>query len=73
MIALIKTAPLVAVAFALAACLRIEAVRLKHPETGHVVQCGPYTGMTAADKAATVIIQRGCVQDFKEQGYVRIP
>ncbi len=73
MIALIKTAALIGIAFALAACLRIEAVRLKHPETGHVVQCGPYTGMTEADFAGTVIIQRGCVRDFKEQGYVRVP
>ncbi len=73
MITLIKTAALICVAFALAACARIEAVRLKHPETGHIVQCGPYTGLTDYTYSGAVISQRGCVEDYKDQGYVRVP
>ncbi len=72
MITLIKTAVLISIAFALAACLRIEAVRLKHPETGHIVYCGPYTGLNPDTFASSVIIQRGCVVDYKDQGYVRV-
>ncbi len=73
MIALIKTAALIGVAFALAACARIEAVTLKHPETGHIVQCGPYTGLTGYTYSGAVMQQRGCVVDYKDQGYVRVP
>ena len=68
-----KVAALIALTFALAACMRIEAVRLEHPETGRVVICGPYSGLTGYNFAATAAIQRGCVEDFKEQGYVRVP
>ena len=71
---MIRTMALIALAFALAAgCMRIEAVTLKHPATGHMVTCGPYGGMSQIQFAATVIIQRGCIRDFKEQGYVRVP
>jgi hypothetical protein len=73
MIALIKAAALIAIAFTFSGCESIEAVRLKHPATGHVVQCGPYTGLTGYTYPGTVAIHRGCVKDFKDQGYVRVP
>ena len=57
----------------LAGCMSIDAVVLKHPETGETVQCGPHSGLTGSNFAATALIQRGCIQDYKEQGFQRAP
>jgi uncharacterized lipoprotein YajG len=46
-------------------------VILKHPETGGIVQCGPYKNNgIAASAGAMREIQ--CVQDYTSQGYHRI-
>ncbi len=64
---------LVGVLLVLAACGRVDPVTLKHPETGESVQCGPYTGLTDRSYAGGVLQQRGCIEDYRAQGYKRIP
>ena len=56
----------------LAGCMSIDAVVLKHPETGEIVQCGPHSGLGRSAFAVTAQLQRGCIQDFKEQGFQRV-
>ena len=63
----------VPVLLVISACMKIDAVVLKHPETGEIVQCGPYSGLSGNNFAATALIQRGCIEDYKEQGYQRAP
>lgn len=47
-----------------------SAITMKNPRTGETAQCGPYA---VAGIAAMATPQREaqCIQDFKEQGYVR--
>lgn len=53
----------------LAACA--ETIHLRNPNTGQAATCGPYrTGGIGAQAGAILATQ--CVQDFKEQGYVRV-
>lgn len=52
----------------LAACT--SPVRMQHPETGAIVECGPYpagglAGISSASREAQ------CINDYKEQGFVR--
>ena len=56
----------------LAACARVEAVRLQHPGTGDVVQYGPYVGLTGYTYSGGVVESRGCIEDYKQQGYKRV-
>jgi hypothetical protein len=66
--ALALAAPLV-----LVACQYATApVVLKHPKTGKIVQCGPYwIANDAKDMSGVARMERGCIEDYKEQGYVR--
>lgn len=59
-------------AFVTSACARIGAVRLEHPITGEVQQCGPYAGLTNITYLGAVELQRGCIEDFRAQGYERV-
>lgn len=46
------------------------AVVMVHPVSGREVQCGPYSAVGLRSHASAV--QEGqCIQDYKEQGYVR--
>jgi hypothetical protein len=56
----------------LAACSSTVPVKMRHPKTGQVVQCGPYdtSGMR---HIAAAQHEAQCIQDYKEQGYVRVP
>lgn len=56
----------------LAACVATDPVILKHPKTGQTVQCGPYSGRGEGPGAA-VMHEIQCIQDFKEQGFIRVP
>ena len=58
---------LLATVVALGACT--EAVILRHPETGNTVKCGPYSESSVANSMREV----QCIQDYKEQGYMRVP
>ncbi len=51
--------------------LALDAVYLKHSQTGKEVKCGPFpieVGFLASDKE-----RQRCVNFFKDLGYVRIP
>lgn len=52
---------------ALAACSTVE---MRHPATGQVVKCGPYS--KGANSAGDAMREAQCINDFKEQGYVRV-
>ncbi len=54
------------------ACGRIDQVYLKHPITGKVVQCGPYTGLNNVQYLGAVELQGQCVVDFRAQGFERV-
>ncbi|MBI3455179.1 MAG: hypothetical protein HY002_05260 [Candidatus Rokubacteria bacterium] len=57
-----------------AACVRpvTKPVRLRHPVTGTIVQCGPYRGFHEY-AVAEAMRERGCVEDYQRQGYERVP
>lgn len=47
-------------------------VKLVHPQTGKVVQCGPYyTGLDGGIGKGIPARESQCINDYKEQGYVR--
>ncbi len=46
-------------------------VRLQHPTTGHLVQCGPYRRLLIGIPA--MILENNCVNDFQKAGYERLP
>jgi hypothetical protein len=48
-----------------------KPVRLRHSQTGTVVTCGPYDNRPS-QSAASVLRERGCIDDFQRQGYERI-
>ena len=56
----------------LAACATVKEVRLQHPDTGKIVVCEGKSGLNSRKYPTAVNEQRGCIQDFKEQGYARI-
>ncbi len=56
---------------ACASDLALDAVYLKHSQTGKEVKCGPFpieVGILVSDKE-----RRRCVKFFEDIGYVRIP
>ena len=61
---------LLLVVLALAACTYTERVYLQHPN-GQTATCGPFQKLY--DGSAAVLEERGCVQDYQRQGYVRVP
>ena len=62
---------LIPILLILAACTT-DPVFMRHPETGQTVQCGPYdSGGVKATAAA--LHEAQCIQDYKEQGFVRVP
>lgn len=54
---------------AVAACS--TPVKMQHPSTGRVVQCGPYPN-GAGQAMAGAVREAQCINDFKGQGYVRV-
>jgi len=57
--------------FALAACTT-ESIYMKNERTGAVVKCGSPHANTLAEPAVQAR-EAQCIQDYKEQGYVRVP
>lgn len=57
-------------ALGLAGCS--DAITMRHPDTGQTAQCGPFWGGLSG-AAINQVAQREaqCIQDYKEQGYVR--
>lgn len=58
-------------ALALAACTTAP-IYLKHGKTGRVVECGPYF-YSAAVSVAAAVREAQCIEDYKQQGYRRVP
>lgn len=46
-----------------------DSVRLRHPQTGEIAQCGPY-GSYSSQTAAKE--RDRCIRDYQEQGYQRV-
>lgn len=59
----------------LVSCASSQKVVLRHPATGEMVTCGPYlVGGNIASAARTAQNElRYCIEDFKQQGFVRAP
>ena len=54
----------------LAACT--DPVRMQNPTTGQIALCGPYP-IGAGQSVASAMREAKCIDDFKAQGYVRLP
>lgn len=67
-----KRAALAALVLLVGCGMRTDPVYLKHPN-GTVVQCGPYDTMIAGQAEASVIRERGCIEDYQRQGFQRVP
>ena len=63
--------PLLLVLVLLVAGCQTTAVLLKHPTTGKVIQCGPFSKAGNVGELAAAQHESQCIQDFKEQGYLR--
>lgn len=57
----------------LAACVLIEDVALRDPETGAVVVCPGRAALDVFDYDAALARQRACIERLTGQGYERIP
>ncbi len=67
-----RTIILTVLAVGLAGCVTTDPVYMKNPNTGQVVQCGPYDNR-ALNSMASAQRESQCIQDYKEQGFVRSP
>ena len=60
----------ISVAFltAVAGC-QSDSVRLRHPQTGEIAQCGPYGSYSSqtAEKE-----RERCIRDYQQKGYQRV-
>ena len=61
----------IVVAASIAACAHTQPVELKNEQTGASVICGPYPAPPLR-AAANVMQQNQCIQDFENQGFVRV-
>ncbi len=61
-------------ALALIGCSTVP-VRLQHPGTGQVVECGPYFQPTPFFPTVSGVYdrERDCIKDYQRQGYERVP
>jgi len=55
-----------------AACSQTEPVYMKNPVTGQSATCGPYKN-NDLNATAAAIHEKQCIEDYKEQGFVRVP
>ncbi len=56
----------------LGACgVQTDAVYLRHPD-GRLTHCGPYSTLAGQSEGAAVM-ERGCIEDYRAQGFVRVP
>lgn len=56
----------------LSAC-STEAMYMRNPKTGQVATCGNHSLAFPIYATIASTHDKECVQDFKEQGYVRVP
>ena len=60
-----------ALLFLLGAC-STAPVHMRGP-SGAIVQCGPYETFVAGHEAMATMLERGCIEDYSRQGFVRVP
>ena len=70
--AIVLTPGLLLAAFLSSSCAHTDRVELENPQTGKVVECGPYADF-ALRATANVAQLSQCIQDFEQQGFVRQP
>jgi hypothetical protein len=56
----------------LAGCSQTPPVYMKNPSTGLSATCGPYKN-NDLNATAGAMQEHQCIEDYKEQGYVRSP
>ena len=56
----------------LVACTKHDSVFLKNPTTGEIVECASGSAFSVGEKDQKLAELRYCVDDFKDQGYVRV-
>jgi hypothetical protein len=56
----------------LAACSQTIPVYMKNLSTGKIAQCGPYKN-NDLNATAAAMHEKQCIEDYKEQGFVRVP
>ncbi len=49
----------------------IDKVTLQRP-SGERVECPGFTMWTPGQTAAATALQRGCIEDYRAQGYIRV-
>ena len=51
-----------------------QPIKLRHPQTSAMAQCGPYTNMHPLFPGASPHwkAERECINDFQRQGYERV-
>jgi hypothetical protein len=62
---------LIPLALLLAGCTD-STVYLKNPKTGDIVKCGDFHAQTLVENTHEARDAK-CIDDYKEQGYLRIP
>jgi hypothetical protein len=66
----LRHAAVLALTFGLFGCG--ETAYLKNPATGIVVTCGPYK-LSGVGGMAREAAERGCIDDYERQGFMRVP
>lgn len=69
---MMKGALLIAMTLLLGGCTYIGSIKMKNKTTGETVQCGAYFVLWGNGGLAQNSMNR-CLDDYKQQGYVRIP
>lgn len=49
-----------------------DPVYLKHAD-GRTIQCGPFDRDFKATPQTAIARERGCIDDYQRQGFVRVP
>ena len=72
---MMRFAMLLAILAAFIGCATTQPVTLRHPNTGAVVQCGPYKVNFFVGPVGGPVYQqeRDCIADYQRQGYERAP
>lgn len=63
----------IAVALIVVGCVQTDTAYMKDPTTGKVVACGPYNIGQRFGGEYGATLERGCIDDYAKQGYVRVP
>ena len=62
----------VSISMMMTGCGSTDPVYLRQAQTGMTATCGPYTVGPGPSWAAAAARERGCVEDYRHQGYERV-